>query len=269
MPLCRIFNSDGSELLHFHTDAFGGLRRIAVGRSSQCQVCLKNVAETTISREHFRLERSGDDWRIVDADSRAGVVYNCEKIRSMRLDTGMVLRFGRLYLGFGDKALASTFRLEWENPLGETEYGLLWPGKNSVGASRDNYVTIRLGDIARYHLIAEVQGGQLYISPISPMAQCWVNGTLVDERMQVRIGDVIGIGGVEVRVAAGEAQVFSALAADLSLADVEDVLPPPKSSKSSGGLQLTGFRPTKELAGAVLLAILAIAALGWAVFYVL
>lgn len=201
MPLCRIFNFRGVEVVRFHTDSYSG-GHITVGRSSSCDVCLKNMADTSISRTHFHLRCSGDNWSIHDT-SRAGLVLDCAKVPSAKLQPGMVLRFGKFFFGFGERAVPSPLRLKWTCPeSGIHESRVLWQGKNSVGASNDNYVTVRVGHVARFHSIISVTGESATIENINPMVSTAVNDEQLHGKEVVPIvpGAVITMAGFDVEL---------------------------------------------------------------------
>ncbi len=206
MPICRIFNSKGTELTHFRTEDFPNQRRIVVGRSSQCDVSLKHLAETNISREHFYLSRSlgSDDWKIHDT-SRAGIVLDCRKVAEADLHNGSVLRFGQLFFCFGDRATPSPFFLAWNSLGGEEDYARLWPGVNSVGASHDNYVMIREGSVSRFHAQVEVNGERLVLSNLSDMVDSQVNGIDITGPREIRPGDDIVLADISVRLGRSDA----------------------------------------------------------------
>ena len=174
MPICRIYNSFGNELMHFTPSSKSDKLHWSVGRSSKCDVCLKAVAETSISRQHFTLDYEGDAWHIHDS-SRAGLVYNGQHITDMKLENGMVIRFAQLFIGIGDRAVPSKYRLSWGRTTSQS--GVLWYGVNEIGASHDNTVMIREGDIARRHcLITVTPQDELYIANVSRLVTTEING---------------------------------------------------------------------------------------------
>ena len=199
MPVCCIYNSKGRELLRFNTDTFAGKGRIVVGRSSGCDVSLKQLAQSSISREHFYLEQdSHGQWSIHDT-SRAGIVIDCAKVESAPLFSGMVVRFGQLFFGFGDKSGPSRYRLTWFNSdMGMDQYAVLWNGSNSIGASHDNYVTIRLGSISRFHCRIDVTPTAVMLNNISPMVETAVNDEPVTGPTRLNVGDMLLLGDIEV-----------------------------------------------------------------------
>jgi adenylate cyclase len=63
-----------------------------VGRSAECHV---QIADPWVSSMHAMFERRGDDFWIVDLDSRNGTWVNDTRIREAPLTPGMRLRFGK------------------------------------------------------------------------------------------------------------------------------------------------------------------------------
>ncbi len=175
MPICRIYNSFGTELAHFTPSSKSDKLHWSVGRSSKCDVCLKAVAETSISRQHFTLDYESDGaWHIHDT-SRAGLVYNGQHVTEMKLENGMVFRFAQLFIGIGDRAVPSKYRLAWGRTTNQS--GVLWHGVNEIGASHDNTIMIREGDIARKHcLITVTADDELYIANVSSLVHTEING---------------------------------------------------------------------------------------------
>ncbi|MBO4619012.1 MAG: FHA domain-containing protein [Victivallales bacterium] len=199
MPICHIYNNKGVELIHFNTESYPDLERIEVGRSSSCEVSLKRVAESSISRRHFYLQRHADgSWSIHDTSSRAGIVINCEKVREAPLHNGTIVRFGQLFFGFGSKGVPSPFILTWHNEdANMTEFGVLWEGVNSVGASHDNYVTVRLGQVSRFQCKITVKGSTITVEPFSSMTPIYINEERVENRVIVGVDTLITLTDID------------------------------------------------------------------------
>lgn len=199
MPICHIYNNKGVELIHFNTENFPDLDRIEVGRSSSCEVSLKRVADSSISRRHFYLQRHADgSWTIHDTGSRAGIVIDCVKVREAPLHNGTIVRFGQLFFGFGSKGTPSIYHLTWNNEdTNTTEFGVLWEGVNSVGASHDNYVTVRLGQVSRFHCKITVKGSTVSAEPISAMTPLYINEDRVENRVIVDVNTLITLTDID------------------------------------------------------------------------
>lgn len=196
MPVCRIFDSKGKELTQCTTDVFLPHSKIFFGRSSQSQVCLKAFAESSISRMHFYIQESvTGQWAIYDNDSHAGIHMDAKKINTTPLYDGTVIRFGTLFFTFGEKGGPTHYRLKWTNDSGEMEYGYLWEGGNTIGASRDNYVTIRLGNVSRFHATITVRGTSLILESLSPMLETEVNGERIEGPTTITPGDTFTMNG--------------------------------------------------------------------------
>ena len=200
MPICRIYNSNGTELLHFNPTSSSEKHHWTVGRSSSCDVCLKRLAETSVSRQHFTMDYDGNAWNIHDT-SRAGLVYNGEHITDMRLENGMVFRFGQLFVGIGEKAVPSKYRISWGRTSNQS--GVLWHGVNEIGASHDNTVMIREGDVARKHChIRVADDGELFISNVSALVNTEINGVQLrgTNEMPFSPDDRITLAGMDVEI---------------------------------------------------------------------
>lgn len=68
---------------------------ILIGRSSSCDVVLD---DRRVSRQHARIETTGEQVRLVDLGSGNGTLVNGRKVRSELLMTGDVLQIGRTHL---------------------------------------------------------------------------------------------------------------------------------------------------------------------------
>lgn len=201
MPVCRIFDSKGRELTQCSTDVFSPHSKIYFGRSSKCEVCLKALADSTISRQHFYLQESlTGQWSINDNDSRAGLFHDAKKVKSVPLFDGTIIRFGGLFFAFGEKGVPSHYRLKWTGMNGHETHGCLWEGVNSVGSSRDNYVTVREGDISRFHILVTVHGKQIYMEAVNSMLETDVGGEPIDGAVELKAGDVISMAGFPVEL---------------------------------------------------------------------
>ena len=191
MPVCRIYDSAGRELTQCTTEVFQPNAKIVFGRSSHCDVSLKKFAESSISREHFYIQQNvTGQWVIYDNDSHAGILQDAKKITSAPLYDGTIIRFGRLFFTFGEKGGPSHFRLKWTDENGISCWGYLWEGVNTIGASRDNYVTVRQGNVARFHANIIVRGSSLILEPVNTFVKTELNGELLEGAKTANGGDV-------------------------------------------------------------------------------
>lgn len=157
MPDCTIYNASGEKIAVFSTENFGST--ILIGRATHCDVCLKGQVNTTISREHLKLEKSALGWSITNLSKHAHLFKNCEKVDRAPLADGDIFRFTDLFFGFGPAAKPSRFDLTWEAFTEDgRKHAVLWPGLNSIGSSRDNYVTIRAESVSRVHGYIRISG---------------------------------------------------------------------------------------------------------------
>ena len=68
-----------------------------MGRSLECDIV---IPDPEVSRLHARLEKTGDDWVIVDLESRNGTIVNGEPVREKALSPGDVLQLGATNLKY-------------------------------------------------------------------------------------------------------------------------------------------------------------------------
>ena len=236
MPICNIYNTFGEKLRSFNTVDFGW--NVTIGRSSKCDVSLKGLADINVSREHIFLRRTGMTW-VLESKGHSGVYYNAEKITSMVIEEGMVFRFSQLFLCIGAKTGPSPFDLTWE---AETEnnqhHAILWPGVNSVGASRDNYVTIRTEDVARVHARITVKDGRLFFEDLQTTRGSEINGIQVkDSKVELFEEDELVLGETKVNIIR-PARVQRQTVIDNTQIDVNNILDRQKK-KNKKGLLLT------------------------------
>ena len=199
MPHCTIYDTHADKLAIFDTEPFGS--QISIGRSSQCTISLKGVVNNTISGTQLLLLRTAFGWKIRNV-GRASMYHNCIKVEETELIEGDVLRFGQLFFAYGALAQPSAFDLAWSC---ETEDGstsaALWPGLNSVGASRDNSVTVRTPDVSRVHAFVKVDGNDVTIRGASLGNATLVNGEDIGEReVTLRPNDEIQLADTTIRL---------------------------------------------------------------------
>ena len=188
MPVCRIYTYSGECLKSFDTKDFGNT--ITIGRSSGCNVSLKGLAENNVSREHIILKFSGGKW-ILEGVGHSGVYKDAVKIGESEVQEGEVYRFSQLFLCIGEKCGPSDFDLTWEAHTENNQHrSVIWPGVNSVGASRDNYITVRTEDVSRVHGKITCEGQMLYYQNMHPSLASEVNGIAVQgDKVELNVGD--------------------------------------------------------------------------------
>jgi len=202
MTIFRIYNHFGEELRRFDSEDFPST--ISVGRSSSCNVSLKAVADTTISRQHFVLEKQGLSWKITN-NSHFGLYKNAEKFSEGTITDGDVIRFGQYFLCVGTTSGPSPYDITWDvstnNPL---RRAVLWPGANSIGSSADNYVTVRTDDVSRFHGLIHVENDKVSYQNMFKSNHSAVNNQTVGESpVVIKVGDEITMADTTVRLALG------------------------------------------------------------------
>lgn len=199
MPFCRIYTHTGECLKSFETKDYGS--RIVIGRSSSCEISLKGLAENNVSREHIILKAGNGKWTI-ESVGHSGVYYNAERIDTMEMKDGDVFRFSQLFLCIGEKNGPSDYDLTWEAQTENNQHrAVIWPGVNSVGASRDNYITIRTEDVSRVHGKITCENGHLTYESIHISRAAEVNGVSVNgDKVEIKVGDELTLEETAVKV---------------------------------------------------------------------
>lgn len=72
-----------------------------LGRSPDCQAPLRGEG---VSRKHARLEQAGDEWVLIDLDSRNGLHSDGERRRRIELKDGQLFELGKLELRYRSEA---------------------------------------------------------------------------------------------------------------------------------------------------------------------
>ncbi len=201
MPVCHIYNSIGMRLVRFSTEHYAHSGRIMVGRSSHCTISLKAYAESYISREHFLLEKRMGAWFILDR-SHIGIVKDTVKIQETQLEIGDIIRFGQLFFCFGEKTGPSVYDIVWgAETINADVRAVLWPGVNSIGASADNYITIRQGEVSRFHGKIIVHSDNVSFENSNRNIKTFINGTLIEYRpVNLTTGTSIMLGDIPIRL---------------------------------------------------------------------
>ncbi|MBR5026215.1 MAG: FHA domain-containing protein, partial [Victivallales bacterium] len=191
MTECRIYNTQGNLLATFDTNTMGQV--ITIGRSSKCTVSLKGLVDTTVSREHLVMERMLNKWTVTNK-SRFGMFKSGMKYVTTELEEGDVIRFTKLFLCYGKTAQPAAYDITW-NIEGEEgpQRAVLWPGLNSIGASNDNYITVRMPDVSRIHGYINVLSDRITYKSANPDNPSYLNGEEIigNDPVQIKAGDVI------------------------------------------------------------------------------
>jgi DNA-binding NtrC family response regulator len=123
---------DEARLLIHHLEGKPTVHRLSrelptlIGRGLDCDV---RLPDDSCSRQHCRIECTGEDWIIYDLDSRNGTILNGERVSRRVLDEGDVLTVGHTWLVFtctgasappesngSDTAEADDTRISFDDP---------------------------------------------------------------------------------------------------------------------------------------------------------
>jgi len=206
MPVLHIYNREGEVLRQFNTDEAEAGTPISVGRSSSCTVALKHDAGRTVGRTHFEIEQRGAGWHITN-HSRTGLAKGDKKFEEGTIAPGDVIRFGSCFLAFGETAGASPFELVWEQADGSEGRAVLWPGRNSIGASSDNTVCIKEEGISRQHSRITANVDNLYVEDLNSSSGTYVNGKRIKALTTAEGGAAVRFGKTRARIVRTDAMV--------------------------------------------------------------
>jgi pSer/pThr/pTyr-binding forkhead associated (FHA) protein len=206
VPLCRIFNREGEEIRRFDTDDPRLETPISVGRSSSCSVVLKHEAGRTVGRTHFELDQEGAAWYIIN-HSRTGLAKGDKKFERAQINLGDVIRFGSCFLAFGEQAGPSPFELLWEPLDGGEVRAVLWPGRNSIGASSDNTISIKEDGVSRQHARITANAADLYVEDLNSATGTFVDNKRIKALTTAQPGTAVRFGKVRGRIVRTDAML--------------------------------------------------------------
>jgi pSer/pThr/pTyr-binding forkhead associated (FHA) protein len=199
MPTCSIYNHRGEQLRQFDTDEPGMGGTITIGRSSQCTISLKGEVDRRVGRIHLSLQREGKVWTVSNCSSTS-LYLDEQEITASRLDEGDIVRFGHTFLAFGERGGPSPYELAYIDESGHQERHALWPGRNTIGASSDNTITIKDMGLSRSHARLLVNPHDMYVEDAGSS-----NGTVLDEKRvksltKFEVGSMIRLGKAECHI---------------------------------------------------------------------
>lgn len=199
MPDCSIYNYLGKRLRHFKLGPSDW--NVTIGRGSTCEVCLKGVVDNTVSREHIVLKRSGINW-VLESVGNCGVFLNAERIQSAPLEDGSVFRFSQYFLCVGEKCKPSPYDVVCDEHTDDGKHrSVIWPGVNTIGSSKDNYITVRTEDVARIHGKIFSTGEHLEYEGLHTSYESALNGVSIGtNRTELKEGDELLMAETTVRI---------------------------------------------------------------------
>lgn len=199
MPICKLFNYRGELIREFDTDLLDGSSAITIGRSSQCTICLKGFVDRHVGRIHLSLQREGRTWTATNCSSTE-LYRNEQPISNSPLEDGDIVRFGHVFLAFGEQAGPSPYELAHVDSDGNQERHVLWPGRNTIGSSSENTICIKDLGLSRSHARILVNAHDMLVEDVAS-----THGTVLDDRRVKSLtafstGAVLRLGKAELHV---------------------------------------------------------------------
>ena len=193
MPICTIYNSCGEVMRDFDTDAPHMAGPITVGRSSQCTISLKGDVDRKVGRIHFSLQAENHIWTLTNCSSTL-LYRNQQGVTHTRINEGDIIRFGHIFLAFGEKAGPSSYELAYVNEEGYQERRVLWPGRNTIGASSDSTICIKEMGLSRSHAQITVDPQEMLLEDLGSAHGAFLDDTRVKGTVRFKHGAVLRLG---------------------------------------------------------------------------
>jgi len=196
MPVCTVYNTYGNVLKSFDTSDFG--RTLTIGRGEECDICLQGVVDATVSHEQLLMRKSGNTWTL-EQTGRAAIYKDGlrqEENTPIDIKDGDIFRFSSYFLCIGAKTGPSKYELTWTFETDNRQKrGVLWPGVNIIGASKDNEVTIRTEELSRHHGKITVKGSQVLYEKDHDSCRVSINGRAIGgKQVEITPADEIILG---------------------------------------------------------------------------
>lgn len=194
---------------------------VTIGRSDNNLLKLK---EEFVSRHHAEIREEGDDYILVDLDSKDGTYLNGTKIKPKephKLKDGDIIKIAESQLKFSslvdDKTAvrsepvfepdpeatqmaSDTEKTILDSGIDETNVAVSVPldlkGKNilSIGRDKANEAVIDHPSVSRFHAkITKIQGSYI-LEDLQSTNGTFVNGKLIETKRTLMVGDRIHIG---------------------------------------------------------------------------
>ena len=193
MPVCTIYNTFGNVLKSFDTHDYG--RTITIGRSEECDICLMGITDNTVSRNQLVMKKNGSVWTLENV-GHAVLFRDGEEVESAETKEGEVYRFSGYFLCMGPKTGPRKYELTWTfETENRQKRGVLWPGVNIVGSSKENEVTIRTEEISRHHAKVTVEEDHVYFEKAHDSCRVNINGhSIGKKKVPISVEDEIILG---------------------------------------------------------------------------
>ncbi len=187
---------------------------VSIGRAKGNDIVLENLS---VSRNHARIKKEGDQYFIVDLNSANGTFVNGVKITKTTLQNNDVIAIGKYRLIFINKGLSDqekifdisseeqTMIIEEQGPTAKLivikgkgigkKYNLD-KEKITIGRGPDNDIVLRDLFIGKHHATIYRRGNRYYLCDEGSWRGTQVNGESITE-IPLMDGDIVKIGGWE------------------------------------------------------------------------
>jgi ABC transport system ATP-binding/permease protein len=172
---------------------------LTIGRAPDNAVAIQ---DSRISGRHARLERIGDEVRIVDLGSSNGVFYQGRRVASQTLQDGDVVYLSqsvrvqfRRHIGFQPaKAAPKKRQATQPAPMPTKSLDLRGQDVIKIGRAKDNDIVLDHPQVSRYHAMLERMGGRYRLSDLKSANGVFLNGERVEKESWPSEGDEIRVG---------------------------------------------------------------------------
>ena len=174
----------------------------SIGRSPSCDIVL---TYPTVSRFHGVVSRRKNTWIVFDTDSKMGIGLNGQRIRKKaNLADGDKLTFGEAtYIfsapDFGDNRKSPNKKVNYALVSVSTGKSLTLAGDLiTIGRAQTCNVFLNLPTVSRVHVELHFVNNVWRLKNLSPNG-VYVNNRLYTTEKILKHGDVLNVGGAEIR----------------------------------------------------------------------
>ena len=165
---------------------------IEIGRDGENDVVL---LDTSVSRRHARVEPAGGGYRIVDLDSRNGVLHKGERIKTLGVYSGCSVAIGAFTLEFELESEGSETAQLVLIGGGERQIFSVGDGETVVGRSSEASVQLRNPLVSGKHFKIVKRGNGFVLVDLGSENGTYANGVRVKEKA-IEHGAQINVAGL-------------------------------------------------------------------------